>query len=83
MEVVDIMPDGQYDKLQETFEEVVEDDDRVIEEETFITNKEIGRENVSHASCEDDEENQEDAHKSDQDSDLSGNADDYDDDLSH
>ena len=83
MEVVDIMPDGQYDKLQETFEEVVEDDDRVIEEETFITNEEIGRENVSHASCEDDEENQEDAHKSDQDSDLGGNADDYDDDLSH
>jgi hypothetical protein len=82
MEVVDIMPDGKYNNLQETFKEVVEDDDRVIEEDTLITNKKIGRENLLHASGEDDEGNQEDAHKSDQDFDPSGNADHYDDDLS-
>ena len=82
MEVVDIMHDGQYNNLQETFEEVVEDDDRVIEEETLITNEEIGRENVLHALGEDGEENKEDSHKSHQDSDPGGNADDYDGDLS-
>ena len=65
MEVVDIIPEAKYNNLQETFEEVAKDDDRVIEEETLITNKEIGRENVLHASSEDDEENKEDAHKSD------------------
>jgi hypothetical protein len=48
----------------------------------LITNEEIGRENVLHATYEDDEENQEDAHTSDRDSDPSGNGDDYDDDLS-
>ena len=79
MEVVDIMPNGKYNNLQETLEEVVEDDDRVIEEETLITKEDIGRENVLHASGEDDEENQEDLHRSDQDSDLGGNANDYDD----
>ena len=48
MEVVDIILDGKYiDNLQETFEEVVEDDDRVIEEETLITNKEWKRECIA------------------------------------
>jgi hypothetical protein len=61
---------------------VVEDDDRVIEEETLISNEDIGRENVLHATDEDDEENKEDAHTSDWDSDPGGNGDDYDDDLS-
>jgi len=76
------MPNGKYNNLQETLEEVVEDDDRVIEEENLITNEEIGRENAFHASGEDDEENQEDAHRIYQDSDPGGNANDYDDDLS-
>ena len=83
MEFVDIILYGKYvDNLQETFEEVVEDDDRVIEEETLISNEDIGRENALHATDEDDEENQEDAHTSDRDSDPGGNGDDYDDDLS-
>jgi len=31
MEDVDIMPDGQYNTLQETLEEAIEDDNRVFE----------------------------------------------------
>ena len=46
MEVVDIMDDGEYDNLKETLEEVVEDDDRVFDEETLIPNKDIARENT-------------------------------------
>ena len=61
---------------------MAKDDDRVIAEETLITNEEIGRENVLHASGEDDKENQEDALRSDQYFYLSGNANDYDDVLS-
>ena len=50
MEALDIILDGKHvDNLQETFKEVVEDDDRVIEEETLITKKYIERENVLHA----------------------------------
>jgi hypothetical protein len=83
MEVVDIMLDGQYDNLQETLEEEVEDDDRVFEEETLIPNEEIERENVMHVINEDEEENEVDAYMiHDQDCDPNGNAYDYDDDLS-
>jgi hypothetical protein len=86
MEDVDIMPDGKYNTLQETLEEVVEDDDRVFEEEIVIPNEETERENVMHDQdnllYEDEEENQVDAYMSDQDCDLDGNADDHDDDLS-
>ena len=82
MEVVDIIPDGKYVNLQETFEEVDEDDDGVFEEDILITNEEIGRENALHVIDEDEEENQVDADKSDQDSDLASNVDDHDDVLS-
>ena len=83
MEVVNIIFDGKYiDNLKETFEEVVEHDDRVIKEETLITKEEIGRENVLHATYEDDRENQEYAHTSDQDSNHGRSGDDYYDDLS-
>lgn len=77
MEVVDIMPDGHYVNLQETFKEVDEDDDEVFEEEILITNEEIVRENVLHVTYEDEEENQADADTSDHDSNLVGNIDDY------
>ena len=76
------MHDGKYNNLQETFKEVAEDDDRVNEEETLITNKVIWRDKLLHSSDQDDVENQEDGHESDQYSDPSGNANDYDDDLS-
>jgi len=48
MEYVDIMLDGQYNILQETLEEAIEDDDRAFEEEIVIPNEEFERENVMH-----------------------------------
>ena len=77
MEVVNVMPDGQFVNLQETFEEVDEDDERVIEEDILISNKEIERENVLHVTKEDDEENQADIDMSDGDFGFLGNANDY------
>ena len=59
MEASNVLPNRQYVNLQETFEEVDGDDDRVIEEDILIANEEIGRENVLHVTDEDDEENQE------------------------
>ena len=83
MEVVDIMDNVQYDNLKETFKEGARDEDRVFEEETLIPNEEIVRENVElHVTYEDDDEYKVDAYTSDRDSDLGGNEDDYDDDLS-
>jgi hypothetical protein len=54
MEVVDIMPNGKYDNLQETLEEDVEDADRVFEEDTLIPNEDIEIE--INACCNEDEE---------------------------
>lgn len=77
MEVVDLIPDGQYINLQETFEEVDEDDDGLFQEDILITSEETVRENVLHAIDDDDEEDLVDADMSDQELDLAGSADDY------
>ena len=78
MEVVNVMPDGQFVNLQETFEEVDEDNyEGLFEEEILITNEEIERGNVLQVTNEDEEENRVDADTSDQDSNLARNADDY------
>lgn len=54
-----------------------EDNEGLFEEEILITNEEIGRENVLNFLNKDKEENQADANTSDQDSNLTGNTDDY------
>ena len=77
MEASNVLPNRQYVNLQETFEEVDEDDKRVIEEDILIANKEIERENVLHVTEEDDEENQADIDTSDGDFGFLGNANDY------
>ena len=77
MEASNVLPNRQYVNLQETFEEVDEDDERVIEEDILIANKEIERENVLHVTEEDDEENQADIDMSDGDFGFLGNANDY------
>jgi hypothetical protein len=76
------MPNGKYVNLQETFKEVDEDNDGVFYEDILITNEDIGRENEKHVIDEDEEENQVDEEMSAQDSNLAGNANDYDDVLS-
>jgi hypothetical protein len=87
MEYVDIMVDEQCTSLQETLEEEVEDDNRVVfEEEIFIPNEEAEIENVMHDQENDlykgDGENEADAYTSDHDCDLDGNANHDDDDFS-
>ena len=77
MEVVDLIPDGQYINLQETFEEVDEDDDGLFQEDILITCEETIRENVLHATDDDEKEDLVDADMSDQELDLAGSADDY------
>ena len=77
MEASNVLLDGQYVNLQETFEEVEGDDERFIEEDILIANEEIGRENVLHVTDEDDEENQADIDMSDWDFGLLGNSNDH------
>jgi hypothetical protein len=78
MEVVNVMPDGQFVNLEEILEEVDEDNNEgLFEEEILITNEEIERGNVLQVTNEDEEENEADADTSDQDYDLAGNAHDY------
>jgi len=85
MEDVDIMPNGKYNNLQETLEEVDKDGDRVFEQNIVIPSEETKRDNPMHdqynALYEDEEENQADAYTSDQYYDLDGNTYDHDDDL--
>ena len=78
MEVVNVMPDGNFVNLKETFKEVDEENyEGLFEEEILITNEEIERGKVLQVTNEDEEENQADADTSDQYCDLAGNADDY------
>jgi hypothetical protein len=77
MEAINVLPNGQYVNLQETFKEMDEDNERLLEEDILISNEEIGKENVLHVTDEDEEENQADMNLSDEDFGLVGNADDY------
>ena len=76
-EAVNVLPNGHNVNLQETFEDMDEDNERLLEEDILIANEEIGRENVLHVIDEDKEENQTDTNLSDEESGLVGNADDY------
>lgn len=77
MEAGNVLSNGHNVNLQETFEDMDEDNERLLEEDILITNEEIGRDNIIHVIDEGKGENQENINLGDEDSSLVGNANDY------